>query len=469
MPDETHDDTLDALREALAVSPDNVVLRRQVVKLLSARKRHDEAELVLRDGLKDAPASEALKLALAECFHRQGKFSEASVVVEELLQRPDAAAEARLLHARLLLRQGELDRATRAYHQAVQQDPKLAESDLNQVLGAYKPARSYDDEDIPFGDEDDIPYGDEDVDMYGRQRARRESADDGLAINIEKPDIDFGDVGGMESLKDEIRIKIIQPLEHPEIYEAYGKKVGGGILMYGPPGCGKTHLARATAGQVKAGFMPVGIHDVMDMYIGQSEQKLHALFQNARGHTPCVLFFDEVDALGASRTDMRNSAGRNVINQFLSELDGVTNSNDGVLTLAATNAPWHLDPAFRRPGRFDRIIFVPPPDAESRAQILSVLLKGKPAEGVDVQQVAKKCAGFSGADLKAVVDVAVEGKLRDAMATGRPQPLTTKDLVRAAKQARPSTKEWFATAKNYALYSNEAGLYDDILDYLKLR
>ena len=139
------------------------------------------------------------------------------------------------------------------------------------------------------------------------------------------------------------------------------------------------------------------------------------------------------------------------------------------VNLAAALAPWHLDSAFRRPGRFDRIIFVPPPDTPSRAQILSVLLNGKPAEAVDLQQVAKKCAGFSGADLKAVVDVAIEGKLRDAMATGRPQPLTTKDLVRAAKQVRPSTKEWFATAKNYALYSNEAGLYDDILDYLKLR
>lgn len=468
MADETNDDTLDALREALAVSPDNVVLRRQVVKLLAQRGRHDQAERVLRDGLRDAPASEALKLALAECFYRQGKHSEAAVVVEELLQRPDAAPEARLLNARLLLRQGQLDRATRAYHDAVKQNPKLAESDLDQVLGAHSPA-TRGDPSPPYGDSEDPPWDDEDVDEFGRVRARRESADDGPAINIEKPDIDFNDVGGMDALKDEIRIKIIEPLNHPEVFEAYGKKIGGGILMYGPPGCGKTHLARATAGQVNAGFMPVGIHDVMDMYIGQSEQKLHALFQNARGHTPCVLFFDEVDALGASRTDLRNSAGRNVINQFLAELDGVKDSNDGVLTLAATNAPWHLDPAFRRPGRFDRIIFVPPPDAVSRERILAVLLKGKPVEGVDAQQVSRKCAGFSGADLKAVVDVAIEGKLRDAMATGRPQPLTTRDLLRAAKQVKPSTKEWFATAKNYALYSNEAGLYDDILDYLKLK
>jgi AAA+ superfamily predicted ATPase/Tfp pilus assembly protein PilF len=458
------DDTLDALREALAVSPDNVVLRRQVVKLLLQRDRHADAEQVLKDGLRAAPQSESLKLTLAECFYAQGKYSEATVVVEELLQRPGAPAQARLLYARLLLRQGDLQRAGNAYREAVKLDPKLADGDLDQVLGGTH--RDSDDDD---DEEEELPWGDDDVDEYGRIRARRETPDDGLSIEIEKPDIDFNDVGGMDALKDEIRIKIIEPMNHPEIYEAYGKKIGGGILMYGPPGCGKTHLARATAGQIDAGFMPVGIHDVMDMYIGQSERKLHALFENARGHTPCVLFFDEVDALGASRSDMRNSAGRNTINQFLSELDGVKSSNDGVLVLAATNAPWHLDAAFRRPGRFDRIIFVPPPDQPSRESILRVLLKGKPTEGVDLGTLAKKTAGFSGADLKAVIDTAVEAKLRDAMSTGRPTPLRTKDLTAAAKRVKPSTKEWFATAKNYALYSNEAGLYDDILSYLKLK
>ena len=456
-----NDDTLDALREALMVSPDNVVLRRQVVKLLTTRGRHGDAEKLLKEGLHDAPQSESLKLALAECFYAQGKHSEAAVVVEELLQRPDAPAEARLLHARLLLRQGNLERAGIAYREAIKQNPKLAESELDQVLGG---AHAASDE-----QEEPLPWDDEEVDEQGRMRARRDNGDQGLFIEIEKPDTSFDDVGGMDGLKDEIRIKIIEPLNHPEIYEAYGKKVGGGILMYGPPGCGKTHLARATAGQIDAGFMPVGIHDVMDMYIGESERKLHALFENARGHTPCVLFFDEVDALGAARSDLKNSAARNTINQFLSELDGINAKNDGVLVLAATNAPWHLDSAFRRPGRFDRIIFVPPPDQQSREAILTVLLKGKPTEGVEVGTLAKKTAGFSGADLKAVIDSAVEDKLREAMKSGRPAPLRTKDLVSAAKRTKPSTKEWFATAKNYALYSNEAGLYDDILDYMKLR
>jgi SpoVK/Ycf46/Vps4 family AAA+-type ATPase len=287
-------------------------------------------------------------------------------------------------------------------------------------------------------------------------------------FDVERPAITFTQVGGMDQVKEEIRMKIIMPLEHPELFEAYGKRVGGGILMYGPPGCGKTFLARATAGEVHANFLAVGISDVLDMWIGSSEKNLHELFEQARRNPPCVLFFDEVDALGASRADMRQTAGRHLINQFLAELDGVQSANEGVLILAATNAPWHLDNAFRRPGRFDRILFVPPPDREARAAILKLMLTGKPADGVDFDAVAKKTDHFSGADMKAVVDVAVEAKLRDAMKSGKLEPLRTKDLLASAAQVKPSTREWFATARNYALYSNQGGVYDDILKHLKM-
>src|SRR5438445_8925117 len=208
----------------------------------------------------------------------------------------------------------------------------------------------------------------------------------------------------------------------------------------------------ATAGEVKASFLAVGLHDILDMWIGQSERNLHEIFEQARNHTPCVLFLDEVDALAASRSDMRHSGGRQLINQFLAELDGIQASNEGVLILAATNAPWHLDPAFRRPGRFDRILFVPPPDAAARATILRIQCRGKPVQEIDYDYLGKKTESFSGADLKAVIDIAVEKKLREAMKDGLPRPLTTKDLTTAAATIRPSTKEWFATARNYALY-----------------
>jgi SpoVK/Ycf46/Vps4 family AAA+-type ATPase len=156
-----------------------------------------------------------------------------------------------------------------------------------------------------------------------------------------------------------------------------------------------------------------------------------------------------------------------LINQFLSEMDGVEASNEGVLILAATNAPWHLDSAFRRPGRFDRILFVPPPDEKARGTILELMLDGKPQEKIDFKALSKKTEQFSGADLKAVVDIAIERKLQTAMKEGTPRPLTTDDLLKAAKEQKPTTKEWFATARNYALYSNQGGAYDEIVQYLK--
>jgi SpoVK/Ycf46/Vps4 family AAA+-type ATPase len=270
----------------------------------------------------------------------------------------------------------------------------------------------------------------------------------------------------MDDVKDEIRLKIIHPFQHPELYAAYGKRPGGGVLLYGPPGCGKTHVARATAGELGSAFLSVGLEDVLSMWFGESEAKLHELFEQARRMTPCVLFFDEVDALGARRSDMRSSPGRQLINQFLVELDGVSSDNEGILVLAATNAPWHVDDAFRRPGRFDRVVFVPPPDRSARQEILRIHLAGRLHENVDLDAIAGRTEKFSGADLRALVDIAIEAKLAASLADGVPRPIATDDLLSAARRRKPTTAEWFQTARNYALHANQAGSYDAILEYL---
>jgi len=440
------EETIRSLREALKVSPQNTPLRAHLAESLMGLGRFEEAEQEFRKALQFDPQNSILKLQLGRLYLQVGKDGQALVIVEDVIGKREAPVAAYVLYASLLLRAGDVRNAVAQYKLALEIDPAAADEHLGRELGVGQQTESG-----------------EVVD--GRVRMTVDASEP-WQTNIERPPITFADVGGMDELKQEISIKILLPLKQPELYAAYGKTSGGGILMYGPPGCGKTYIARATAGEIGAGFIVVGINEVLDMWIGQSERNLHAVFEQARANPPCVLFFDEVDAIGARRSDMHSGSGRQLINQFLSEMDGVQTANDGVLILAATNAPWHVDPAFRRPGRFDRVLLVPPPDAEARAAILRIQLKGKPQDAIDAAQIAKKTEGFSGADLKAVVDLAIEGKLREALKLGRPQPLLTKDLLGSAKQLKPTTREWFSTARNYALYSNQGGTYDDVLKYL---
>jgi transitional endoplasmic reticulum ATPase len=443
------DATIRSLREALAASPDNQPLRKLLAETLFAYGHYAAAEQEALAFLRAAPKDGAVGMLLARAYRAQGKDSAAAVVLEQLVERGHDAAGVEL--ARVLLAQGDAEAAVRAYRRAVAADPTRRDDELASRLG------------VGDGGEDD--HGEREV-VDGKVRATHLPSAGELRLRPVRSDVKFAQVGGLTALKDEIRKKIVLPMQRPDLYKAYGKKVGGGILMYGPPGCGKTFLAKATAGEVDATFLAIGIHDVLDMWIGKSERNLHEVFSIARKHRPCVLFFDEVDALGASRADLKHSAGRQTINQFLAELDGLGADNEGLLVLAATNAPWHMDSAFRRPGRFDRVIFVPPPDAEARADVLRLLLAGKPQDAVDVAAVAKKTERFSGADLKALVDRAIESKLDDAVASGVPEPLRTKDLLAAAKVQKATTTEWFATAKNYVRYANDSGLYDDLARWL---
>ncbi len=425
-------------------------MRKHLADLLLADGAFAQAVEEYRRLLELAPEDSQIKLALAEAYYRQAKVDVALVILEELMRLPGAAAPAFLLAARSYLAVDEPEQAARAYRQALARQPELADAELERQLplerveetSAERPA---------------------DKPLF----AAVEEPEEKTPVDLERPRITFQDVGGMDKLKEQIRLKIIYPITHPDIYKVYGKTTGGGILMYGPPGCGKTYLARATAGEVKAHFLAVGLHDVLDMWLGKSEQNLHAIFELARTNPPCILFFDEVDALGASRSDMRHHGIRHVINQFLSELDGVQTSNEGVLILAATNMPWYIDSALRRPGRFDRVIFVPPPDAPARLAILRLMLADKPTHQIDYEKLAHATEDFSGADLRGVVDQAVEHKLHEAMQTGLPKPLTTNDLAAVIKTVHPTTKEWFETARNYAVYSNVGGAYDDVLEYLK--
>lgn len=297
------------------------------------------------------------------------------------------------------------------------------------------------------GDPDDVP-----VDVW----------------EVENPGLTLADVGGLTEVKERLEVGFLAPMRNPEMRALYGKSLKGGLLLYGPPGCGKTFVARAVAGEMGASFMSVGISDVLDMYIGNSEQNLHRLFEEARANAPVVLFLDEVDALGAKRTSQQ-SWMRTVVNQLLTELDGQGSSNEGVFVLGATNQPWDVDPALRRPGRFDRLLLVSPPDRQAREAIFRHHLKTRPIEGIDLGRLAAKTEGLTGADIAFVCEAATEAAMMDGIRSGQVRLIGMGDLEAAISRTRPSTGDWFVTARNVLQFADPHGTYSELRDYMKRR
>lgn len=287
-------------------------------------------------------------------------------------------------------------------------------------------------------------------------------------IEVARETMTLADVGGLDQVKRRINEAFLEPMRHPEIAKAFGKTLKGGLLLYGPPGCGKTFIARAIAGELNARFISVTISDILDKFLGESEDNIRKVFEKARELAPAVLFFDEVDAVGGKRSQSNSSTSqRNVVNQMLMEMDGFESNNDGVFVLAATNHPWDVDAALKRPGRFDRSVLVLPPDAPARDAILRVHLRDRPIEGIDLAELVKRTHGFSGADLKFVVTAASEVAMMDSIKTGAVRPITMKDIRAALGDIKPSIGPWMQSAKNVVQFANTTGEYDELEDFLK--
>jgi SpoVK/Ycf46/Vps4 family AAA+-type ATPase len=287
--------------------------------------------------------------------------------------------------------------------------------------------------------------------------------------DAEQPGLRLADVAGMTEVKARLEAAFLAPMRNPELRRLYGKSLRGGLLLYGPPGCGKTFIARAVAGELGARFMAVSFADVVDMYIGSSERNIREMFAIARRSAPCVLFLDEVDAIGQKRSQLRSTPMRSAVNQLLLELDDVTGGNDGVFVLAATNHPWDVDSALRRPGRFDRTLLVLPPDEQAREAVFRYHLSGRPVGGIRLARLATITDGYSAADIAHVCESAAELALLDSARSGEVRLIGQDDLETAAGQVRPSLAPWFDSARNVALFANEGGAYDDLAAYLKKR
>ena len=285
--------------------------------------------------------------------------------------------------------------------------------------------------------------------------------------DAERPAVTLADVAGLAEVKRHLDTAFLAPLRNPEMAAAFGQRPGGSLLMYGPPGCGKTFIARAIAGDLGASFIHVTLADLLSSWIGESEKAIQSVFRNARAAAPCVIFFDEFDALGGRRTSGGGGSQsmRMLVTQLLEELDGVASVNDGVYFLAATNRPWDIDSALRRPGRIDKTVLVLPPDAVARAAIVAGALAGKPADGVDVVAVAAATEGFSGADLSHLTTTVLQQAMVESMSSGALVPVTTDAMLAAVGGIIPSTTAWFDQVAPVLEYGVDDGTFDQLRAY----
>ncbi|MFB6631539.1 ATP-binding protein [Streptomyces sp. NPDC056362] len=442
----------------------------------------DESPLIrsLRAAVAAAPGDVPLRLHFAELLLTEGRNDEAVAEAAVALQHAPGDANARALMVRAM----GMPPASPPTPPAPAPEAPAPAPEASAPRPPVSPASPETPADAaPPAPETPAPSFDWDAaeqqvqDLVGPRFLDEPQADgaEGTAGDADAWDVDapgavrLADVGGMEEVKERLEAAFLAPMRNPELRRLYGKSLRGGLLLYGPPGCGKTFIARAVAGELGANFLTVSLSDVLDMWIGASEKNIHDIFETARRQAPCVVFLDELDALGAKRSRTHHSGLRNVVNQLLTELDGIASGagNEGVFVLAATNVPWDVDIALRRPGRLDRTLLVLPPDAAARESILRYHLRERPIEAVDLGKLVKATEDFSGADLAHVCESAAEAALLDSARTGSVRLITTKDLLGAARQIKPSTEPWFAAARNVAMFANEGGLYDDLLAHLK--
>jgi SpoVK/Ycf46/Vps4 family AAA+-type ATPase len=285
---------------------------------------------------------------------------------------------------------------------------------------------------------------------------------------VEEPRTTLADVAGMPAIRRWLSTAFLTSLRDPKMRRLFGRSLRGGLLMYGPPGCGKTFLARALAGELEAGFLGIDLAHVVDMWLGYSRRSIHEIFETARASAPCLLYLDQLDAIGPRRAGRRHSIGRGVVDQLVAELYSASEEHEGVFVVAATEHPWDVDALLRRPGRLDHRLLVLPPDREAREAIIRSVLAGRPlADDLDLGALAGRTEGYSAADLAQLCEAAAAAALEASIVSNQSRPIPPADFTRGLREIRPSTPPWFDLARDYARFAAEPGSYDDLVSYLR--
>jgi AAA+ superfamily predicted ATPase len=403
----------------------------------------------MRRAIEVAPDEPSLRLHLAELLLAHGRPHDSVEHLAVVLRLDPGHAEARALMRRAL----------------------GVEADAPDSSGAPDPAQPLTSTGDHAPDGFDWPAAEDDLDSAVPPMFAHADDDEPAPLPLQEsspPSVTLSDVAGMAKVKERLEAAFLAPLRNPRLRALFGSDLRGGLLLYGPPGCGKTFVARAVAGEMGARFVSVSLADVLDVYTGQSERNLRELFALARRNAPCVVFFDEVDALGQKRSQLQGSSMRRTVNQLLEELDGLA-ANEGVFVLAATNHPWDVDTALRRPGRFDRVLLVTPPGEEARTVLLTRELARRPVADIELDELVRLTDGYSGADLVHLCRSAAERALLDSARTGQVRMVVMDDLRAVLEEIRPSVASWLQTARNVALFANEGGQYDELVAYLEQR
>lgn len=276
----------------------------------------------------------------------------------------------------------------------------------------------------------------------GGQRVKEEEGDSDASdwIVKDKPNIGFDDIAGLEDVKQEIRLKMIYPFQHPELAKQYGIGVGGGILLYGPPGTGKTMIAKAVAHDIDAVFFLVSPAQMMSKWVGEAEQNVRKLFDAAKAETTSVIFLDEIEALVPKRQSDSSTVMQRVVPQILQELEGFDRGADrALLFVGATNRPWMLDEAILRPGRLDALVYVGLPDAPARFRLLEIHFGDRPmADDVDFGTLCDRLEGYSGADIKSIAQQAAQRPFLEAIGGKAARPIAQADIVAEIDETPPS-------------------------------